>query len=107
MARAEQPLSLRERKKLRTRAAIRLAAVQLIESNGYANTTGEQIAEAAEVSASTFFRYFSSKQAAVMAAELNQAVVAVLANQPPDVPTIQAFRRALEISWSALTPEEW
>ena len=35
--------------------------VRLIEENGYAATTVEQIAEAAEVSASTFFRYFPTK----------------------------------------------
>jgi AcrR family transcriptional regulator len=107
MTHSGQPLPLRERKKLRTRAAIRHAAVRLIESNGYANTTVEQIAEAAEVSASTFFRYFSSKQSVLMADELDRAVVSVLASQPADVPTIQAFRRALEIAWAALTPDEW
>lgn len=107
MAQPDQALPLRERKKLRTRAAIRRAAVQLIEANGYATTTVEQIAEAAEVSASTFFRYFSSKQSVLMADEIDQAVVALLATLPDDIPTIQAFRRALEISWAALTPDEW
>jgi len=50
-------LGLRERKKIRTRETIRQEAFRLIEENGYAATTVEQIAEAAEVSPSTFFRY--------------------------------------------------
>jgi AcrR family transcriptional regulator len=107
MAHSEQTLPLRERKKLRTRVAIRRAAVHLIESNGYANTTVEQVAEAAEVSASTFFRYYSSKQSVLMTDDIDRVVVSALASQPADLPTIQAFRRALDITWAALTPDEW
>jgi AcrR family transcriptional regulator len=49
-------LGLRDRKKIQTRVTIRHEAMRLIEENGYANTTVEQIADAAEVSPSTFFR---------------------------------------------------
>lgn len=107
MGQTSRPLPLRERKKIRTREAIRRAAVALIESNGYANTTVDQIAEASEVSASTFFRYFSSKQSVLMTDEIDRLAVSALAGQPADVPTIQAFRRALEITWAALSDEEW
>jgi hypothetical protein len=47
--------SLRERKKLKTIEAIQHQALQLFLKQGYDNTTVEQIAEAAEVSLSTFF----------------------------------------------------
>ena len=57
----EQALGLRDRKKIKTRDAIRREAMRLIQANGYANTTIEQIADAAEVSPSTFFRYFPTK----------------------------------------------
>jgi transcriptional regulator GlxA family with amidase domain len=52
---------LRERKKTKTRAAIREHALRLFREQGYEATTVEQIAEAAEVSHSTFFRYFPTK----------------------------------------------
>ncbi|MEU3662528.1 helix-turn-helix domain-containing protein [Streptomyces sp. NPDC032940] len=52
---------LRERKKLRTSRAIREAARRLLDERGYDNTTIEQIAAAAEVSPSTVFRYFPSR----------------------------------------------
>jgi AcrR family transcriptional regulator len=106
MGQTDHPLPLRERKKIRTRENIRRAAVRLIESNGYANTTIEQIAEAAEVSPSTFFRYFSSKQSVLMTDDIDRLTVSALASQPADVPTIQAFRRALQVTWADLSEDE-
>ncbi|WP_374936808.1 TetR/AcrR family transcriptional regulator, partial [Streptomyces sp. Ru71] len=63
---SETGLGLRERKKLRTGQAIRQAARRLIDERGYDNTTTEQIAAAAEVSPSTVFRYFPSKEHIVL-----------------------------------------
>jgi AcrR family transcriptional regulator len=53
---------LRERKKERTRDAIRDAARDLFLLHGFAGTTVDDIADAAEVSPRTFFRYFVSKE---------------------------------------------
>lgn len=103
----EPVLGLRDRKKIKTRDAIRRAAMRLIKANGYASTTIEQIAEAAEVSASTYFRYFPSKEVVMIANDLDQVTVDALATQPPELSSVQAFRRALETTLATLSKDEW
>src|SRR6476620_10111846 len=84
-------LGLRDRKKIKTREAIRREAMRLIEENGYANTTVEQIAEAAEVSPSTFFRYFPSKEMVLMANDLDLVTITALERQPAAMPPLRGF----------------
>ena len=103
----DQALGLRDRKKIRTRDSIRREAMRLIEANGYANTTIEQIANAAEIAPSTFFRYFPTKESVLMADDLDSLTVQTLAQQPADVPSLQAFRRAIEITLAAVSADEW
>ena len=99
-------LGLRERKKIKTRQAIRREAFRLIEENGYAATTVEQIADAAEVSPSTFFRYFPSKESLLLADDLDPLILAAFNAQPPDVSPTQAFRRAYEATIAGLSEEQ-
>jgi AcrR family transcriptional regulator len=106
MQATEAPLSLRERKKIKTRQAIRRAAFRLIDENGYAATTVEQIAEAAEVSPSTFFRYFGSKESLLLADDLDPLILAAFDAQPPDLSLIQAFRRAYEAVMADLPSDQ-
>jgi AcrR family transcriptional regulator len=54
--------SRRDRKKQRTRRDIAEAAIELFETQGYAATTVEQIAEAADYAPSTVFRHFAGKE---------------------------------------------
>ena len=61
MAATNPPLGLRERKKQRTRQSIVDEATRLFVAQGYQQTTLAQIAEAADVSTSTFFNYFATK----------------------------------------------
>ncbi len=97
---------LRERKKIRTRQTIRREAFRLIEENGYAATTVEQIAEAAEVSPSTFFRYFPTKESVLLADDLDPVILNALDAQPPDLSPSQAVRRAYQATMAGMSEDQ-
>jgi AcrR family transcriptional regulator len=101
-----QALGLRERKKIKTRQAIRREAFRLFDANGYAATTIEQIADAAEVSPSTFFRYFPSKESLLLADDLDPLVLDAFKAQPPELTPSQAIRRAYSTTMAGLSPEQ-
>jgi AcrR family transcriptional regulator len=102
----DQTPGLRERKKIRTRQAIRQEAFRLIEENGYAATTVEQIAEAAEVSASTFFRYFPTKESVLLADDMDPVILNALDEQPSDLSPSQAVRRAYQSVMANLSDDQ-
>jgi AcrR family transcriptional regulator len=102
----DPPLGLRERKKIKTRHAIRREAFRLIDENGYAATTVEQIAEAADVSPSTFFRYFPSKESLLLADDLDPLILQAFKDQPPGLPLAQAFRRAYQAVMADLPADQ-
>jgi AcrR family transcriptional regulator len=85
---------LRERKKARTRASIREHALRLFREQGYQHTTVEKIAEAAEVSPSTFFRYFPTKEDVVLQDDMDVRMIEALERQPPGVAPLAALRAA-------------
>jgi AcrR family transcriptional regulator len=101
-----RPAGLRERKKARTRAAIRQHALRLFAEQGYAATTVEQIADAAEVSPATFFRYFPAKEDVVLQDDFDIIALAEMESQPPEVGPIAAFRAAAAAAWRQLTAED-
>jgi AcrR family transcriptional regulator len=90
-----RPPGLRERKKLKTRLAIRAAAYDLIRERGYEATGVERIAERAEVSPSTVLRYFPTKEDIVLWDEYEPLVEELLAHRPAGEPLSEALRRAL------------
>jgi AcrR family transcriptional regulator len=101
------PAGLRERKKAKTRAAIRDHAMRLFEEQGYAATTVDQIAEAAEVSQSTFFRYFPTKEDVILTDDYDPMIVAAIKAQPPGTPPVRALVNAMREVFLNLSPEEW
>lgn len=86
-------IGLRERKKIQTREAIRRAAYRLFEEQGYDATPIDQIAEAADVSPSTVFRYFPTKEDIVLTDEYDTVLEAGLRARPADEPMVESMRR--------------
>ena len=97
---------LRERKKARTRAAIREHALRLFREQGYDATTVEQIAEAAEVSPSTFFRYFPTKEDVVLQDDLDLLWMDAFRAQPRDLGPIAAMRAAVRAAFADLAADD-
>ncbi len=89
-------LGLRERKKIKTRTAIRDATYALIKEQGYDATTIEQIAERAEVSPSTVFRYFPTKEDIVLTDEYDPIILAELRNRPADEPWVESVQYVMK-----------
>ena len=87
---------LRERKKQRTKAAIQRAAMRLFKKRGYEQTTIEQIAAAADISPSTFFNYFPTKEDVVIYDEYDPQIFAALGSAPPGAPLSSSIRDLLE-----------
>jgi AcrR family transcriptional regulator len=99
-------LGLRERKKLKTRTSIQKQAMRLFLKKGYAATTIDEIAEAVEISPSTFFNYFPNKEAVVLQDDLDPPILAAFDSQPADLSPVAALRNAMRIVLADLSPEQ-
>ncbi|WEK53728.1 MAG: TetR family transcriptional regulator [Candidatus Cohnella colombiensis] len=99
-------ISLRERKKIKTRAAIQQHALRLFREQGYQATTIEQIAEVAEISPSTIFRYFPTKEALVLEDDYDPIIIQYFQEQPIELSPIQAFRNAIKLGFSTISKDE-
>lgn len=103
----EKPaVGLRERKKAKTMANIQMHALRLFRESGYNATTVEQIAEAAEISPSTFFRYFPTKEDVVASDSYDPLLIAAFEAQPPGLSPSQAIRGAMIEALSQVPAEE-
>jgi AcrR family transcriptional regulator len=87
---------LRERKKLKTRESIQREAMRLFQKQGYEETTIEQIAAAVEISPSTFFNYFPSKEDVVLYDAYDPVVASLMTERPANEPPSISIRRVLE-----------
>ena len=97
---------LRERKKARTRAVIREQALRLFSEQGYQATTVEQIAEAAEISPSTFFRYFPTKEDVVLQDDFDPIAIEKFEAQPAGLHPVAALRAAIREAFAEVPPDE-
>jgi AcrR family transcriptional regulator len=99
-------MSLRDRKKMKTRISVQQQAMRLFREQGYSETTVEQIAEAAEISPSTFFRYFPTKESVVVTDFYDPVVLEMVASQPADLSPLQALRKTVKEGYRNMSLEE-
>jgi AcrR family transcriptional regulator len=92
---AAEQVGLRERRRMRTMAAIQHAAFRLFAEQGYDATTVEQIAAAADVSPATFFRYFPAKEDVVRTDEFDPLLLDRLAARPAGEDVLTAVRATI------------
>ncbi|MFC5184776.1 TetR family transcriptional regulator [Actinomadura harenae] len=90
------PPGRRERKKQATREALLDAAFRLFGEKGYEATTVEEIADAVDVSARTFFRYFASKEDVALTTQEEQfyAMLEAFSARPAEESVLTAMRSA-------------
>ncbi|MEU0501417.1 helix-turn-helix domain-containing protein [Nocardia sp. NPDC005998] len=93
----------RERKKAQTRQALADAAMQLFTERGYDNVGVREVAEAADVSLSTLFKHFPSKESLVfdLDADVEADLVASVRDRPSGQPVMHALRDYLMRSRTA------
>lgn len=75
----------RERKKAQTRQALADAALKLFLERGYDEVGVKEVADAADVSVTTLFKYFPSKEALLFDQDddIEAALVAAVHGRPP------------------------
>jgi AcrR family transcriptional regulator len=90
-------MSLRDDKKQRTRDALRRAALRLFRERGFDATTVDAIAAEADVSRTTFFRYYPTKEAVVFgrSQEIGEVFRRWIGERPRQENPLEAFEGAL------------
>jgi len=80
--------------------------MRLFAQQGYDETTVEQIAAAAEISPSTFFRYFKTKEDVVVQDRYDDLIVEKIAAAPADLGPIPTIRWAMREAFAGLEAGE-
>ncbi len=88
---------LRERKRLASMRRIQNVALDLFDAEGFDAVTIERIAAAAEVSPSSVYRYFGTKEQIVLWDEYDPVWIAPLIDEIKTQPPLMALRRATEV----------
>ena len=86
---------LRERKRIAAMRRIQETALDLFDDGGFDAVTIEQIAESAEVSPSSVYRYFGTKEQLVLHDEFDLQFLDVVETELAAHPPVEAVRRAI------------
>lgn len=90
----EESLPLRERKRLRAMKRVQEEAVSRFLAEGFDPVTVEQIAEAADVSAMSVYRWFGTKEGLVIWDEFDPPILESIGRRLPGQPPLEAVRDA-------------
>jgi AcrR family transcriptional regulator len=88
-------LGLRERKRLAAMRRIQQVALDLFDEHGFGEVTIEQIAADAEVSPSSVYRYFGTKEQLVLWDEYDPAILRGVVGELQEAPPLEAIRRVI------------
>lgn len=92
----------RERKKAQTRKALADAALRLFLEHGYDKVGVRDVAEAADVSVTTLFKHFPSKEALVFDEDedIEAALVSAVRDRAPGRSVLHSLREHLVATWA-------
>lgn len=80
--------------------------MRLISERGYDETTVEQIASEAGVTAMTFFRHFPTKESVVLDDPYDPYIASTIAAQPRELPAILRVVGGIRAAWRGLPEPE-
>ncbi|MET9416454.1 helix-turn-helix domain-containing protein [Streptomyces klenkii] len=98
----------RERKKAQTRQALADAAMRLFTERGFDNVGVREVAEAADVSLSTLFKHFPSKEALIfdLDADIESALVSAVRDRAPGQSALHALRDHMASTRTAVPTDD-
>ncbi len=103
----ERPTTgLRQRKRLAAMRRIQEVALGLFDERGYGVVTIEQIADASDVSPSSVYRYFGTKEQLVLWEEFDPVIGTRLRDALDTTPPLVAARRVMVDAMSEMGGEE-
>ncbi len=107
MTETEPTGGLRERKRLAAMQRIQAVALALFEEHGFTAVTVERIADAADVSPSSVYRYFGTKEQIVLWDDYDPIWEATISSELPGTSPFDAVRHAIEaLASGALQSDE-
>jgi len=80
--------------------------MRLFLERGFEATTIEDIAEAVEISPSTFFNYFPNKEDVVFEDELDPLILSAFDALPDETNPVRRLRMAMQSVFARMTPEQ-
>ncbi|MEU7133138.1 helix-turn-helix domain-containing protein [Streptomyces sp. NPDC046261] len=105
---ADTTTGRRERKKALTRQALADAALRLFTERGFDDVGVREVAEAADVSLSTLFKHFPSKEALVfdLDTDIESALLAAVRDRAPGQSVLHALRDHLVRTRTAVRTDD-